>query len=132
MLNTNQLFIGTEHALPCVFGLNAEIKTKDAERVQKPRLPKKRLLKKSKKEKSKSSNASNGAGEARSKGKGKKRSAKFCPKCGSTNVFWASGLPQLWSTWECRNCGYRGVLILEDSMLAEKLGKDYARKIIKQ
>jgi len=45
--------------------------------------------------------------------------AKFCPKCGSTNVFWASGLPQLWSVWECRECGYRGALIIEDGKLAK-------------
>ena len=53
---------------------------------------------------------------------------KFCPKCGSTDVFWASGLPQLWSTWECRKCGYRGPLILEDSEMAAKLREDYSKK----
>jgi DNA-directed RNA polymerase subunit M len=53
---------------------------------------------------------------------------KFCPKCGSTNVFYASGLPQLWSLWDCRNCGYRGALILEDSGLATKLRKEWAKK----
>ncbi len=47
--------------------------------------------------------------------------ASFCPKCGSTNVFYASGLPQLWSIWQCRKCGYRGALILEDSRQAAKL-----------
>jgi len=61
----------------------------------------------------------------------KKRRVKFCPKCGSTNVFWASGLPQLWSIWECRNCGYRGALIVEDGKLAKKLKEDYARKSVK-
>lgn len=50
-----------------------------------------------------------GRGEAR-RGQGR---VKVCPRCGSTNVFWASGLPQLWSVWECRDCGYRGPLILE-------------------
>jgi DNA-directed RNA polymerase subunit M len=54
--------------------------------------------------------------------------AKFCPKCGSTNVFYASGLPQLWSLWDCRNCGYRGALILEDGDLAEKLRKEWRKK----
>jgi ribosomal protein S27AE len=29
---------------------------------------------------------------------------KYCPRCGSTNIFWASGLPQLWSLWECKEC----------------------------
>jgi predicted RNA-binding Zn-ribbon protein involved in translation (DUF1610 family) len=64
----------------------------------------------------------------RPKRKTQKRSITFCPRCGSTNVFWASGLPQLWSLWECRSCGYRGALILKDSKLAEKLQEDYAKK----
>jgi predicted RNA-binding Zn-ribbon protein involved in translation (DUF1610 family) len=89
------------------------------------------LLKKPKKEKSRSTWAYNGAGMIKSKRKAEKQNVKFCPKCGSPNVFWASGLPQLWSVWECRNCGYRGTLILEDSKLAEKLGEDYAGKIVK-
>jgi len=56
------------------------------------------------------------------------RGMKFCPKCGSTNIFWGSGLPQLWSIWQCRNCGYRGAFILEDGKLAKKLREDYAKK----
>ena len=52
----------------------------------------------------------------------------FCPKCGSRDVFFASGLPQLWSLWEFRNCGYRGALILEDVSLAEKLRKEWNEK----
>jgi len=53
---------------------------------------------------------------------------KFCPKCGSTDIFWASGLPQLWSIWECRECGYRGALVIEDSKLAEKIRQDFLKK----
>ncbi len=53
---------------------------------------------------------------------------KFCPRCGSTDVFWASGLPQLWSTWECRRCGYRGAVILEDSEMAAKLREDFSKE----
>ncbi len=55
------------------------------------------------------------------------RKVRFCPKCGSTDLFWASGLPQLWSVWECRECGYRGVITIEDSKLAEKLREDYKK-----
>lgn len=55
-------------------------------------------------------------------------SAKFCPKCGSTDVFWAQGLPQLWSLWQCRNCGYRGPLILEDGNMAVKLREEWEKK----
>jgi len=54
--------------------------------------------------------------------------ATFCPKCGSTNIFWASGLPQLWSVWECRECGYRGALIIEDGKLAKKIRENFLRK----
>jgi len=56
------------------------------------------------------------------------RGVKFCPKCGSTEIFWASGLPQLWSMWECRECGYRGALVIEDSRMAEKIKRDFSRK----
>ncbi len=55
---------------------------------------------------------------------------KFCPRCGSTNIFWASGLPQLWSLWECRECGYRGALILEDGEIAEKLRLEWRKRDI--
>jgi ribosomal protein S27AE len=57
---------------------------------------------------------------------------KFCPRCGSTDVFWASGMPQFWSTWECRRCGYRGPVILEDSETAVKLRENYFKKKISQ
>jgi predicted RNA-binding Zn-ribbon protein involved in translation (DUF1610 family) len=46
---------------------------------------------------------------------------KFCPKCGSSDVFWTQGLPQLWSLWQYQNCGYRGAFILEDGNLSKKL-----------
>jgi transcription factor S len=51
----------------------------------------------------------------------RKHAVKFCPKCGSDQVFWAQGLPQLWSLWQCSNCGYRGPVILEDGEMAQKL-----------
>jgi len=53
---------------------------------------------------------------------------KYCPRCGSTKIFWASGLPQMWSLWDCKNCGYRGVLIIEDGKAAAKLRKDYEKE----
>ncbi len=64
----------------------------------------------------------------KTKSKAKKRSVKFCPKCGSTDIFFASGLPQLRSLWDCRKCGYRGALIIEDGKLAAKLEEEYAKK----
>jgi predicted RNA-binding Zn-ribbon protein involved in translation (DUF1610 family) len=69
--------------------------------------------------------------EKTSKRQTNQKRVKFCPKCGSTNIFWASGLPHLWSIWECRKCGYRGAFIIEDSKLAEKLKEEYAKKMAK-
>jgi len=56
------------------------------------------------------------------------KKVEFCPKCGSTEIFWASGLPQLWSIWECKECGYRGALIVEDSKLVTKIRQDFLRR----
>ena len=52
---------------------------------------------------------------------------KFCPKCGSTRIYWARGLPQLWSIWECKECGYQGAFIVEDGKLAEKIQERYRK-----
>jgi len=41
---------------------------------------------------------------------------------------WASGLPQLWSIWECKKCGYRGALVIEDVELAETLEQRHRTK----
>ena len=58
----------------------------------------------------------------------KKRGVRFCPQCGSTNIYWARGLAQLWSIWECRNCGYYGAFIVEDGRMSKKLQEEYAKK----
>ena len=52
---------------------------------------------------------------------------KFCPKCGSPNVEWV--LPHVWSKWECKDCGYIGVFIIEDGKIAETLQEDYLKKL---
>ena len=57
-----------------------------------------------------------------------KTEMKFCPRCGSTNIYYGSGLPQIWSIWECRNCGYRGPLIVEDGDLALRLREDWEKE----
>jgi hypothetical protein len=51
---------------------------------------------------------------------------KFCPRCGSSDIEWV--LPQDWSKWECKNCGYIGPLIIEDGKIAEEIRKDYENK----
>jgi predicted nucleic-acid-binding Zn-ribbon protein len=91
--------------------------------------------------------------EARNKKAKKPFAVKFCPKCGSTDIFWAQGMPQFWSIWDkrprafrpnqlleaqgmpqfwsiwdCRNCGYRGAFILEDGNMAEKLQEEWRTK----
>jgi len=57
---------------------------------------------------------------------------KSCPKCGSTRIYWASGLPQLWSIWECKECGYRGAFVIEDSESAAKIRETYLKSIEKE
>jgi ribosomal protein S27AE len=53
-------------------------------------------------------------------------SVKFCPKCGSANInVLAFYRP---STWKCLDCGYEGAFILEDSNLAEEIGKRYQER----
>jgi DNA-directed RNA polymerase subunit M len=59
----------------------------------------------------------------------KNRAFKYCPKCGSTDVFWAQGMPQFWSLWQCRQCGYRGAFILEDGNLALKLQEEWKKRV---
>lgn len=59
----------------------------------------------------------------------KKRAFKFCPKCGSTDVFWVHGIPQFWSLWQCRKCGYRGAFILENGNLALKLQEEWKKRV---
>lgn len=103
--------------------------TKDADSVKRPKLPKRRLLKKPRK---KSKPAYDGGERVESEHARQKRGVKFCPMCGSTSVFWASGLPHLWSVWECKDCGYRGAFIVRDGKLAEKIREDYAEKTAKR
>ena len=60
-----------------------------------------------------------------------KRDEKYCPVCGSTKIHWASGFPQFWSFWDCKECGYRGALVLEDGTLGAKLRKEWKNPKIK-
>jgi len=50
----------------------------------------------------------------------------YCPKCGSNRLKWV--LPQLWSFYDCPNCGYRGTLVVEDGELAEKIRNKWKAK----
>lgn len=50
---------------------------------------------------------------------------KFCPRCGSKNVDWV--LPQTWSKWECKDCGWTGSFIVEDGKMADEIRKEYEK-----
>jgi rubredoxin len=50
---------------------------------------------------------------------------RFCPKCGSNNIDWV--LPQTWSKYECKDCGYIGVFIIDDGEIAEEIKKEYLK-----
>jgi predicted RNA-binding Zn-ribbon protein involved in translation (DUF1610 family) len=50
---------------------------------------------------------------------------RFCPRCGSSNIDWV--LPQVWSKWECKDCGYIGAFIIEDSTIADEIRKEYLK-----
>jgi transposase-like protein len=55
---------------------------------------------------------------------------KFCPECGSPNVDWL--LPQIWSKWKCKDCGYIGPLIIENGKIAKKIREEYLKKYGKE
>ena len=48
-----------------------------------------------------------------------KKSILICPRCGSDKI--EVVLPHIGSTYECKECGYRGPMIMGDKELAEKL-----------
>jgi DNA-directed RNA polymerase subunit M len=72
------------------------------------------------------------AEKAKVRARVRKRGVRFCPKCGSTAIHWARGLPQLWSIWECRNCGYYGAFIVEDGKMSKKLQEEYRKKYLRK
>ncbi|MFX1512159.1 MAG: hypothetical protein ACFFCQ_06205 [Promethearchaeota archaeon] len=50
----------------------------------------------------------------------------FCPKCGSSKIIpWS---PPLYHIYHCKRCGYHGVIIVEDGILAQKVQSDYLRR----
>ena len=55
---------------------------------------------------------------------------KYCPNCGSSNIKWL--IPQMWSIWECNECGYTGAIVIEDEELAEEIKKKYLKKNVKK
>jgi len=52
---------------------------------------------------------------------------KFCPRCGSTNIDWV--LPQTWSKYECKDCGFVTAFVIEDGDMAKEIRKEYLKKV---
>ena len=50
----------------------------------------------------------------------------YCPKCGSGNIFMV--LPQTWSKYRCRDCGYIGVFVISDGELASEIREEWEKK----
>jgi len=57
-----------------------------------------------------------------------KRSVKFCPNCGSTNIKWL--IPQNWSMWKCWDCGYIGAVVIEDGDMASEIRENYLKRMM--
>ena len=51
---------------------------------------------------------------------------KFCPRCGSKNIDWV--LPQMWSKYECKDCGLVTPVIIEDGDMADDIRKEYLKE----
>lgn len=49
----------------------------------------------------------------------------YCPKCGSENIFFV--LPQTWSKYECRDCGYIGGFVISDGELAKEIRENWEK-----
>jgi predicted RNA-binding Zn-ribbon protein involved in translation (DUF1610 family) len=89
------------------------------------------LLRKPRKKGRNNPNTFDGGEGTESRKRAKTSRVKFCPRCGSVHIFWASGLPQLWSIWQCRDCGYRGALVIEDGKLAEKIRAEHSKEAMR-
>ncbi len=49
----------------------------------------------------------------------------YCPQCGSSRIDWI--LPQDRSKYECKNCGYIGVLVIQDQVLADEIRQKFEK-----
>ena len=57
--------------------------------------------------------------------KGDTMKRHVCPRCGSSNVNWI--IPQVWSTWECKDCSYTGPAIEADDDLVALIKEDWEK-----
>jgi hypothetical protein len=99
--------------------VNNEMIATDGKRVRKPKIPKKKYLRRPQGEVTNSARSS--GGKAIIWNFSWQRSMTFCPKCGSLGMYWASRLPQLWSVWDSQKLWLSRTFVLWDSKLAKKL-----------
>lgn len=52
---------------------------------------------------------------------------KFCPVCGSRDMTYAV-LGTTLPIYKCKTCGYRGLIVVEDGSISEKLREEYQKK----
>jgi len=52
----------------------------------------------------------------------------FCPECGSPSLYYFLGLYTGYK-YVCKECGYRGPVVIEDGVIAEKLREEKLKKL---
>ncbi len=52
----------------------------------------------------------------------------FCPECGSHRLYYFVGGRAGW-IYECKNCGYHGSVVIEDSKIAKDLWKRWKKGV---
>lgn len=55
----------------------------------------------------------------------------FCPECGSPSLYYFLGLYTGYK-YVCKECGYRGPVVIEDGVIAEKLRKEKVKELEKE
>jgi len=56
----------------------------------------------------------------------KKPGPIYCPRCGSDDMKWNQ--PWLGQIYDCRNCGYRGSLVVQNGELAKRLRRKWLER----
>lgn len=51
----------------------------------------------------------------------------FCPKCGSTRLYYFVGF-QAGQIFVCKKCGYQGPLVIEDGEMAEEIRENWVEE----
>lgn len=57
----------------------------------------------------------------------KPRGRLYCPRCGSSNLFYYLG-SYVGQIYECKECGYRGSFVIEDSSIGVEIRKKWIKE----